>query len=134
MSKIEQQASAQPEIKNIKTAWLDVQCVPETGTGIRRLKISLSIRNEGPTVERELHNQYCIDGLVMHSYSLTWLFREKDKELERLREAVREAKAGMDLILDAKTVNGHIDNGIAADACIMFCRWQRKYMGSEDAK
>ena len=77
----------------VETVWLDLSAYPDEKTGIQRLKIDLVLNGEH---RRNLYDCYCNEGLVLHSYNLTWVFNGLKERLavteRKLTLALEELK------------------------------------------
>lgn len=86
-----QQEITQPIVEH---AWLDLSSAPDEKTKIQRLKLDLVLNGDH---KKQLYNSYYCEGLVLHSYNLTWMFNSykeritiADKKLQKYEEIIRK--------------------------------------------
>lgn len=104
---------AQTEINQpiVESAWLDMSALPDEKTGIQRLNITLVLNGEH---RRELYNSYCSEGLVLHSYNLTWMFNGLK---ERLAIAKKQLEIAKETLLEIGELTDDYYLGAYADDC-----------------
>lgn len=75
MSESDKICEASIEVPPIKTAWLDIQCVPcRINHGLMRLKITLNINGEPfQNLVNTLFDATPGNGIIMQSNNLTWM-------------------------------------------------------------